>query len=852
MSPEQDQELQKLKEALLALSARVAELERTLALQNSQREAEDTVAESNSFHMEQPIEIREPASVIETAKAPAEVPAAEPQYKEERAEEERTEEERASQEQVNPAIADALITEPSKDLSPPCKKPNQASLETKIGLYWLNRLGIGFLVVGVALLILYSFQYFGAWAKLATGFLIAGLLVGLGELIDRKQKMPLYGNALAGGGWSLAFFSAYCMHHVKDVQVIADPLLGSLIMLSVAILAVLHAWKKNSEPIASLAIALGFITLGLTEAGPFSAGASAILTAALAFLVHKCKWTGLYGLGIATAFFFFFASSNDTLKSGTLLLRLSYIAPYWLAASFLPLSLPAEQKAKASIVAVAILSSVCTFLSVQPALAASSAKPDAILFGIGSVTYALLALVMKSKHRLTASLVDGLIALASFALLIPALNNGPLQLFGWSVQLALILWAGLKYNLRSFRWFSYPLAFVLFCAAFAEMTNKQTLSIANITLPWSAINILAPTSVLAVSAMAYLSDEFKETLSANLRSISFYWYFHLAALLAFFLVPLLIYGGESSLKAVGPGMLAFLWSLESLALGLVSLKYRRPYLLVLSIMGFLIAACSSLFIEAVPQQIIPAAASLAMAFTLASRCRKAPEPMRPKLIFGITFTLACLWLFLFQAIRISEANYLAYALMAESLILVEAGRRLNEVLLRTMGVFAATLLVFGLLFDSRLAWFSALPAAAAIYACAYIYRSLQFKDGLDNTRVIVRNYLNIAATIALTTFLGWRFSSYFVSCSWALEGLALLSSGFMLQDKLLRISGLSVFALVVLRLLIIDLSGAATIYRIVAFIVAGLVLMIAAYAYSSFSKRLQQSERQGSSESEST
>src|SRR5579872_7271428 len=36
------------------------------------------------------------------------------------------------------------------------------NLETRIGQYWLNKLGVISLVIGVVFLILYSFQYFGA------------------------------------------------------------------------------------------------------------------------------------------------------------------------------------------------------------------------------------------------------------------------------------------------------------------------------------------------------------------------------------------------------------------------------------------------------------------------------------------------------------------------------------------------------------------------------------------------------------------------------------------------------------------------------------------------------------------
>ena len=64
-----------------------------------------------------------------------------------------------------------------------------------------------------------------------------------------------------------------------------------------------------------------------------------------------------------------------------------------------------------------------------------------------------------------------------------------------------------------------------------------------------------------------------------------------------------------------------------------------------------------------------------------------------------------------------------------------------------------------------------------------------------------------------------------------------MAAGFLLKDKVFRISGLSVFALLVLKILFVDLAGAETIYRILSFIVAGAILLVASLAYAKFSVR---------------
>ena len=71
----------------------------------------------------------------------------------------------------------------------------------------------------------------------------------------------------------------------------------------------------------------------------------------------------------------------------------------------------------------------------------------------------------------------------------------------------------------------------------------------------------------------------------------------------------------------------------------------------------------------------------------------------------------------------------------------------------------------------------------------------------------------------------------------AIEGLSLVAAGFILKDRLFRIPGLLVLALLTLKLLFVDLAKADTPQRIVSFIAAGVVFLIASYAYSKFAEK---------------
>jgi hypothetical protein len=83
-------------------------------------------------------------------------------------------------------------------------------LEDLLGGNWLNRVGVGVLVMGVSLLLGYTFENLGPIGKLLIGYLVTSSLLGGGIWLERKEKYSLYGKALIGGGWALGYFTTLC------------------------------------------------------------------------------------------------------------------------------------------------------------------------------------------------------------------------------------------------------------------------------------------------------------------------------------------------------------------------------------------------------------------------------------------------------------------------------------------------------------------------------------------------------------------------------------------------------------------------------------------------------------------
>ncbi len=70
--------------------------------------------------------------------------------------------------------------------------------------------------------------------------------------------------------------------------------------------------------------------------------------------------------------------------------------------------------------------------------------------------------------------------------------------------------------------------------------------------------------------------------------------------------------------------------------------------------------------------------------------------------------------------------------------------------------------------------------------------------------------------------------------AWGAEGLVLLAVGFPLRDRTLRLSGLTLFMVCILKLFVYDLRNLETLYRILSFIVLGVILVGVSWAYTRF------------------
>ena len=167
-----------------------------------------------------------------------------------------------------------------------------------------------------------------------------------------------------------------------------------------------------------------------------------------------------------------------------------------------------------------------------------------------------------------------------------------------------------------------------------------------------------------------------------------------------------------------------------------------------------------------------------------------------------------------------------------ALALIAAGRRWDIVDLRWQSYAIAAL-------TSWRSWttdFWSPLAIASFFAAQFLVpRAPKEQTGIERH---ARLYFSLLATSLLTILLYHQVSGRLLTMAWAAEGLVLLAIGFPVRDRILRLSGLTLFLVCILKLFLYDLRQLETLYRILSFIVLGLILVTVSWVYTRFRDRV--------------
>jgi hypothetical protein len=175
------------------------------------------------------------------------------------------------------------------------------AFEEILGKRWLSKIGITLFVLGVASFGVYELGSTpaGKVALLLVGGF--GLLLG-GIYLERSERYQILGRTGIGGGWAILFFTAYAVHHVQAMQVLASESADLLLMLGVAVAMALHTLRYRSQVVTGLAFLLAYSTVSLSHDTVYALAAGAALAIGLVVITVRMRWYELEIFGILSSY----------------------------------------------------------------------------------------------------------------------------------------------------------------------------------------------------------------------------------------------------------------------------------------------------------------------------------------------------------------------------------------------------------------------------------------------------------------------------------------------------------------------------------------------------------------------
>jgi uncharacterized membrane protein len=201
-----------------------------------------------------------------------------------------------------PAATPSFSATPADAPKAPTRK-SALDVEEMLGANWLNKLGIGLVVLGIASLIAFQLKNFGPMGKVLLGFALSVAMLAVGVWFERADRYRILARASVGGGWALLFFTTYAMHFVPAAHVIASEVLDLVLLLGVAIAMVVHTLRYRSQVVTGLAFLLAFMTVGMSHSNVYSLVSGALLAGGLVVVVGRMQWFELEIFGILATYF---------------------------------------------------------------------------------------------------------------------------------------------------------------------------------------------------------------------------------------------------------------------------------------------------------------------------------------------------------------------------------------------------------------------------------------------------------------------------------------------------------------------------------------------------------------------
>lgn len=188
--------------------------------------------------------------------------------------------------------------------------PADMPLELALGRWWLPRIGIVMLSLGVMYLVTYTAQWLfagwmGPYLRIGGGYVVCAVLLGLAKWLENSSRT--YARILASGGFALSYFVTFAAHFISSPPVIRSEMLTLLLLFGVVAAWATVAQRRGSQLLGLGVILLGHLTIFLSL-GLARAGEGLVLPSLLvfglggAFFLVRNRWYGVGAAGMVCSY----------------------------------------------------------------------------------------------------------------------------------------------------------------------------------------------------------------------------------------------------------------------------------------------------------------------------------------------------------------------------------------------------------------------------------------------------------------------------------------------------------------------------------------------------------------------
>lgn len=613
----------------------------------------------------------------------------------------------------------------------------KSDVEIDLGRFWLNRIGIIVFALGVGFLITYTFKYFGALAKIIFGYLVSAGLFFFGVKLEKKERFKSYGRVLLGGAWAITYFTTYAMYHFDASKIIQSQLLDLLFLGVVAAGIIIHSIKYKSEELSAIALFIGYITATLGDVNYFTFLSSVLLAVATLVLVFKMQWTRIilagiiltylthYSWVIKQIYFSLVPAGRLNISQVYFLINSAFLLVYWVLFTLgIHLINDDDDTLSKRLSAANFANFLMFFFLFYPKLFMQYPEQKFNFTFIFGIIYLFISWVMEKSGKDKLFISNIIIAVSLLTLSVP-LRFAPFRTsLIWTIELPFLLFIGLFFDRKVFRYLSFALAIILlFKFLLFDFSLSEKMNIFGMEFSWN--KFLSLLGFLSMSSCFYLGCYSKKIPIYNNLERSLYNIFSAFATVYFTI---------------------FIWLL-------VDLKW---------------------------------------------------------LTLGLTIEMLVLFIFGF--------------------LLLDKWLRFYSLLI--FGIVAFRFCFIDYYYDDLFRWPILIFELANFYTVYFLYRKLKENKSQIESENKFKEIIFLISTV-LFLYSIYRYILHpWTSLALGGAGVVLFVLGFLFKDKIFRLGGFAIFLITLLRIVFVDLSKLHIVYKIISFIILGVLFLAVSYIYT--------------------